>query len=289
MDRPLHALIVEDSIDDTYFIVRELERGGFHVAFERVDTAAALRAALERRHWDVILCDYALPRFNGDAALALFQEMQFDIPFIIVSGAIGEERVAEILKAGAHDCVLKNNLARLVPAVTRELRAAEQRRILRQTEFRSQFLASLVESSDDSIIGTTLDGTIISWNAGAEKLYGHRTKDAIGRSISLLFPPHRPEELPEILKQIRNGATVPPYETIRRRKDGTTVEVAVSVSPIKDHAGRVIGASSIARDITHLKREENERLELIRDLTDALDRMPPPEPKAGNEIVNPQP
>jgi len=287
MGESLLALIVEDSIDDTYFMVRELQRAGFVVTFERVETAASMGAALEARSWDIILCDYALPQFDGRAALSLFREQQLDIPFIVVSGAIGEERVADIIKAGADDCVLKDKLARLAPAVTRELRGAEQRRIRRQTDFRERFLASLVESCDDAIIGKTLDGTIISWNAGAERLYGYRASEMIGRPVAALFPPNRPELLPDLMEKLKRGETVLPYESVRRRKDGSTVEVAVTISPIRDHAGRVIGASTIARDISRFKREENERLMLIRDLTNALNQMRGLEQKGGEERTNP--
>jgi PAS domain S-box-containing protein len=294
MGQSLLALIVEDSIDDTYFIVRELQRAGFEVSFERVETAASMRAAMEAKPWDIVLCDYALPQFDGGAALSLFQGQHLDIPFIIVSGAIGEERVADIIKAGANDCVLKDKLGRLGPAVARELQAAEQRRIQRQTDFRSRFLASLVESCDDAIVGKTLDGTIVSWNAGAERLYGYPASEMIGRPVSILFPSGRPEVWPDLLGKLKNGETILPYETLRQRKDGSTVEVAVTISPIRDHAGRVIGASSIARDISRFKREENERLLLIRDLTNALNQMRGLEPKTesgtkGPEDVSPPP
>ena len=165
-------------------------------------------------------------------------------------------------------------------------RAARRRH--RQTELRARYLASLVESSDDAIIGKTLDGTIISWNAGAQRLYGYSAGEAIGRSIAMLFPPHRPpEELPAILEKLRCGVPVPPYETVRRHKNGATVEVAVTISPVKDHAGHIIGASSIARDITHLKREERERLGLIQELTDALRQTSPPEAGAPGPSATP--
>jgi PAS domain S-box-containing protein len=271
MSNPLRVLVVEDSVEDTFFIVRELQRGGFQVDFERVETQAAMQTALEAQSWDVIISDYSMPQFSGSLALALYQQQEdLDIPFIIVSGAIGEDRAVEMMKAGAHNYVLKDSLARLAPAVTQELRVVQERRIRRQTETATAYLASIVQSCEDAIIGKTLDGTIVSWNPGAERLYGYGAVEMIGRSISAIIPPFRTQELPDILEKIRQGQSVECLETVRVRKDGKSVEVSLTVSPIRDARGRVIGASSVARDITERKLEENERLNLIQELTTAL-------------------
>lgn len=130
--RPLRVLIVEDSEADARLLERQIERGGFPTFCERVDSEASMRAALDRSSWDIIISDYALPGFGGLAALSLVRERALDIPFIIVSGAIGEEIAVQCMKAGAHDYVMKDNCARLVPAITRELRDAEVRRDCRQ-------------------------------------------------------------------------------------------------------------------------------------------------------------
>jgi putative two-component system response regulator len=126
-DRLLRVLIVEDSQDDTTLLLAELRRGGYEPVHAQVDTADALRSALERQSWDVVLSDHALPRFDSLAALRLLKTSELDIPFIIVSGTIGEERAVEAMKAGASDYVMKGKLARLVPAVARELAEAKQR------------------------------------------------------------------------------------------------------------------------------------------------------------------
>jgi two-component system cell cycle sensor histidine kinase/response regulator CckA len=273
MPGPLRVLIVEDSLDDTLLIAAQLERGGLDPVYERVETAASLQAALEVHNWDLIICDYSMPQLAGPSALAIYCQEGLDIPFIAVSGTVGEETVAEMMKAGAHDYVLKSNLARLVPAVKRELRAAQQRRDRRQTETVAAYLASIVESCDDAIIGKTLDGTVVSWNPGAERLYGYLAAEMIGRSISVLIPSYRPEELPEIFEAIQRGDGVDGLETVRLRKDGTPVEVSLTISPIKDAGGQVVGASTVARDITRRRQEENERLGLIKDLTAALSHV----------------
>jgi PAS domain S-box-containing protein len=162
---------------------------------------------------------------------------------------------------------MKSKLACLPAVVTRELQAARQRRIGKQTEAIASYLASLVESCDDAIIGKTLDGTIISWNKGAERLYGFRPAEIIGQSISRILPHFRP---PELLDKIRAGKHGARYETVSRRKDGTFVDVSFTISPINDAGGRMIGASTIVRDGTQHKIEERERLTLIKELTTAL-------------------
>jgi putative nucleotidyltransferase with HDIG domain len=127
-------LVVEDSEDDTVLLVRLLQRGGYEVTCERVETAAAVNEALDNKDWDIVIADYSIPGFNGLAALALYKERGLDVPFIIVSGTIGEDVAVEAMKAGAHDYILKHNLARLVPAVQRELKEAEVRQKRKQAE-----------------------------------------------------------------------------------------------------------------------------------------------------------
>jgi PAS domain S-box-containing protein len=124
----------------------------------------------------------------------------------------------------------------------------------KQAEETMSHLAAIVESSNDAIIGKTLDGVITSWNRGAEKLYGYSAEEAKGKLISILIPPNRPDELAKILERIKRGESVQLYETQRMRKDGTTIEVSLAVSPIRDSIGRIVGASTIARDITERKR-----------------------------------
>ncbi len=122
-----------------------------------------------------------------------------------------------------------------------------------------RFLAAIVESSDDAIIGKTLRGTITSWNRGAELVYGYEAAEAIGQPISLIIPNDRPDELPGIMQRLRRGEQIDHYETVRVRKDGTRLDISVSISPVRDETGRVVGAASIGRDITDRRRAERER------------------------------
>lgn len=134
MKKPLRILIVDDSMDDVKLILRELQRGGYEPVFEQVETAAAMKMMLEKQKWDIVLSDHNMPYFSAIGALTELQLSEPDIPFIIVSGSTGEELAVSAMKAGAHDYIMKDNLARLVPAIERELAAVEERRRHKRAE-----------------------------------------------------------------------------------------------------------------------------------------------------------
>jgi len=130
----------------------------------------------------------------------------------------------------------------------------------------AQRLAAIVESSEDAIISKSLEGMIVSWNRGAERLFGYSAKEAIGKPITMLFPPEQQGEERGIMERIRRGDRMDTYETIRMRKDGSPVWVSLSISPLKDGNGRVIGASKIARDMTERRRADQHRDTLVHEL-----------------------
>jgi len=138
---PLRILIVEDSEDDTELVLRELRRHGYEPQAERVDTPESLRAALSRQAWDVVISDFAMPRLSGLDALKIAQETDPDVPFVILSGSIGEDIAVQAMKAGAHDYIMKDNTQRLVPVIERELKEARNRHERRLAEERIRFLA----------------------------------------------------------------------------------------------------------------------------------------------------
>ncbi len=148
MSIPIRVLMVEDSEDDTVLILRELKRCGYDPTSERVETDKAMKAALDNQTWDIIICGYSMQQFSVQAALETLQKMGLDLPFIIVSGTIGEDVAVEAMKAGAHDYIIKDRLARLVPAIERELREAKRRQDLKQVEAAIQTLVK-------STVGTT--------------------------------------------------------------------------------------------------------------------------------------
>jgi PAS domain S-box-containing protein len=154
------------------------------------------------------------------------------------------------------------------------LRAArsgnEKRRTVALTGNR---LAAVVESSEDAILTKDLNGVITSWNRGATELFGYSAEEAIGRSVTMLIPEDRQDEEPSILTRIRSGQRIEHYETVRRRKDGSLIDISISVSPLKDSDGTIIGASKIARDITERKRaQEQERL-LVREMNHRIKNL----------------
>jgi PAS domain S-box-containing protein len=130
----------------------------------------------------------------------------------------------------------------------------------------AQRLASIVEFSDDAIISKDLDGVITSWNRGAQRLFGYTAEDVIGKPVTILIPPDRQDEEPAILDRMRHGELVDHYETIRRRRDGSLVDISLTVSPIKNAEGMIIGASKIARDISDRKRAHEQQVLFVREI-----------------------
>ena len=147
MSTPLRVLIVEDQEDDAALMLRELRRAQFEPEYQRVETEEELTAALEKGGWDIVLSDHGLPRFNSLQALNMLHESGLDLPFIIVSGSIGEDLAVAAMKSGAHDYIMKNNLARLGPAVEREMREAKVRRAHKVAEEQRQSLARELEQA----------------------------------------------------------------------------------------------------------------------------------------------
>ena len=139
-----------------------------------------------------------------------------------------------------------------------------------------QWLAAIVESSDDAIIGKTLDSIIRSWNGGARRIFGYEPDEIIGKSVTMLIPPELQHEEPQIIERLLRGERVDHYETVRMRKDGSHIEVSLSVSPIRDASGEIIGATKLARDVTEakrLQRAERELLEQLQELTSELEQQ----------------
>jgi two-component system cell cycle sensor histidine kinase/response regulator CckA len=260
---PLRVLVAEDSPDDAELTLLELSRGGFDPVSRRVESAEEMRAALAEGRWDIVLSDNAMPGFGAAAALALCREADPDLPFVVVSGTIGEERAVAMMRAGAGDYFLKGNLIRLAPVVERELREAVNRRARHRADQAASELAAIVESTDDAIISKTLDGVVTSWNHAAERLYGWAAEEAIGRHVSFIVPSDKADELARMMERLRRGERVEHFESGRLRKDGTRIGVSITMSPIRDLLGRLIGISKISRDISgqqRLQRELQNRL-----------------------------
>lgn len=256
MSDELKILMLEDEPADAELAEVALRKAGIVFSSKRVDTRGAFIAALKEFRPNIILADYKLPAFDGLSALAIAVEQAPDVPFVFVSGAMGEEFAIETLHQGAADYVIKDRLGKLVPAVNRALQEANERHLRRQAEAVRRELAAIVESSEEAIIGKTLDGHITTWNGGAAKMYGYSANEIVGKSVNVLVLEGREQEIADLLAAVANGKSVTHHETSRRCKDGRQIEVSLSLSPIRDASGAISGISTIARDITERKAAE---------------------------------
>ena len=145
-----------------------------------------------------------------------------------------------------------------------ERHEAEQR--VRESEARYREIAAIVEFSDDAVLTKDLNGVITSWNHGATRLFGYTAEETIGKPVTILIPAERHDEEPTILARIRRGERIDHYETVRQRKDGSTIDISLTVSPVKDPQGRIVGASKIARDITDRRQAEQQQRLLLREM-----------------------
>ncbi|MDX2168541.1 MAG: ATP-binding protein [Deltaproteobacteria bacterium] len=263
---PLRVLFVEDDPADAELEVRALAAAGFRCAMERVDSEAALVAQLDAETYDLVISDYNLPAFNGLRALAVVRERGLDVPFILVSGALGEEAAIESLKLGATDYVLKGRLDRLPPVVRRALRDTEERRqraraeaALRESEERYR---SLVESAPDVILTLAPDDTFSSLNPAFEQVLGWSTAEWLGRSFLPLLHPDDAREAPRSIAAVRAGT---PQRDIKLRVrsasgDYRIVELTATLQARDGEAPELLG---VARDVTARVRAEAKMRTLV--------------------------
>ena len=255
---PLRVLILEDNPRDAKLTVGVLQGGGYKLRFEITDSLEFFRERLEKGEYDVILADFNLRNWTALDALEILKRSGKDIPLIMVTGFLGDEAAAECIKRGAADFVLKDRPARLPNTVQRVLEEKRLRTENKRALETTSRLATIVESSDDAIIGKTLEGVITNWNKGAEKLYGYSAGEVLGQPISVLAPPERAEEVTQILARLKRGERLEHFESVRVRKDGSLVDVSLSIFPVTDSRGEVTGIASIARDVTERKRADQE-------------------------------
>ena len=387
MPDELKVLMLEDEPADAELAEHAMRDAGLIFTSLCVDTRDSFTSALKEFRPDIVLADYRLPTFSGLDALAITLQLAPDVPFVIISGTMGEEFAIETMHKGAADYVLKNHLGKLAPAVSRALQEAEERRLRRKAEedlaaseelfhkladsihdgmiivdqdamitywnpaaqrmfgytteeilgrnwfetltpksyhdyFRQNLdhfrktgqgpnigrtielsgvckdgevipvevsfsamaingnwhgagivrditerrrsdalnrkLAAIVESSDDAIIGMTLDGLITTWNQGATQIYGYVADEMIGKSVKLLAPEGRQHEIADLLEIAATGRRITHHETSRQRKNGRNIEVSLTLSPIRSASGEIRGISAIDRDITERKAAEKE-------------------------------
>ncbi|MFL6210413.1 MAG: PAS domain S-box protein [Pyrinomonadaceae bacterium] len=258
-NRTLRVLHVEDQERDVALLMRHLKRAGYDLTFERVETPAAMRAALAAQAWDVILCDYSMPHFNALAALAVLQETGLDIPFIIISGTVGEAVAVAAMRAGANDYLMKDNLARLAPTIEREMHEAENRRARRRAEAELQQsevqYRRLLDTAYEGIWMADVSAHIIYANQRLADMLGYTVAEMIGRSAFEVLDEAERAKM-KVNWQRRLQGIEEQYDLRLLRKDGSYIWVILSVTPIRDEQGEVTGALAMLTDISERKRAE---------------------------------
>jgi PAS domain S-box-containing protein len=277
---PLKILVVDDDAR-VRGIIRDFvsSRPGVTVCGEAADGLESIEQA-KAKHPDLILMDVTMPRMNGlDATRILRREMP-ELDVILVSQndpRIVSRQAAEV---GARGYCSKSDLRRdLLPMIDRTREKQERHSgDIQSADFQrspsgqtSNWLAAIVDSSDDIIISKDLQGIVTSWNKSAERVFGYTAQQAIGKPLTaLIIPKDRQQEEAGILARIQRGELVDPFDTVRQRKDGSLVDVSVTISPVRDSAGRIVGASKVARDITEKKRWERNAA-LLAAIVDSSD------------------
>lgn len=263
----IRVLVVEDSEDDAQLIVRELRRGGYTVEFERVQTKADMQAALARRPWDVVLSDYTMPQFSALGALEALKDSGLDLPFLVISGTVGEDTAIAALKAGAHDFLLKGKLARLIPAIERELREAEIRRSHREAESRYQLLVEhlpiiVYVNPVDRIRGTTYVSPQIT------SILGYQREEWLADPEFWQKTVH-PHDYSSVMDSLAHTQlTEEPFEMEYRMlaRDGHVVWFHDHMVLIRDQRGQPLYWQGLKMDVTKRKEAEEEILQLNAEL-----------------------
>lgn len=272
LDRPLRVLIVEDVDDDALLLVRHLRKGGFKPDFLRVDTPDGLRNALLDNQWDLVLSDFNMPSFDGFNALKIVSELRTDLPFIIVSGVIGEEAAVNVMKAGANDYVMKRNLPLLPTAVERSLREAEEGRQLHYAQERlrhsEEKFRSLFEGAADAIFYHHRNGSILEVNQVACSSLG-ATRSEMLNSRMQDFVREKVLDSEQISQLERKGKLV--FQTVLVSKDDRKIPVEVN-SRLLDYSGEQ-AVLSIARDISERQKTALALEAALRKAEEARDKI----------------
>jgi PAS domain S-box-containing protein len=275
MHTTLRVLIVDDSEDDAMLVLQALRRGAWEVTHERVDNADAMSAALDRQEWDVIVADYAMPRFSGPAALALAIARSSDVPFILVSGVVNEETAVQAMKAGADDYLSKGSLVRLVPAIERELCQADTRRIAQQIEQqlrkRETHLADALQLAGVGTWHLDMSTNTAVWSYEASRIIGFSPSQAAPGFDEFLDRMNHKDRtaLTDVLRDPATTQLTQDFQMIRA--DGATQFVQIRGEVIRNGAGLPLEAAGMIQDITEQKLADVE-LAAAKDAAEAANR-----------------
>ncbi|HUY33400.1 MAG TPA: response regulator [Pirellulales bacterium] len=280
---PIRVMLVEDDPTDAEFAKRTLWKAG-QAQFE-LCWASRLSESLQRLQdgaFDVMLLDLGLPDCDELQALDEVRRANHLIPIIILTGLNDESTSLASMEHGAQDYLVKGSFT--ADTLSRSIRYAIQRQQLLSATHDAKLtaesranLAAIVDCSDDAIISQTLDGTVLSWNKAAERMYGYSAEEVLGGTTEFLFPQDRADETRRLLAAVQRGEELRHFETVRMHKDGHRVSISLSVSPIEDGDGKIFGISKTARDFSERTkadqtlRESQERFELaVRGTSDGI-------------------
>ncbi len=269
MPVPVRILVIEDSEPDTRLMMRELRNSGFDPTYQRVDTPEAMRSALENEQWDLVIADYNMPHFSGEDALKILQETCKDIPFFLVSGTVPAEIAIRMMVAGAQDYIIKQDIARLSPAVTRELRMAEVRQQARRSEEalrRSEAnFRAIFDYTPAAVFAYDRQGIILQANPACEDLYELTRDQMVGRSMFETVTKSKDrEEIEERLAYVFSGGSVENIEWKDVFPDGSVKWILTNITPVYGPDGKVAMGLSLNMDITQRKMSEERDRELER-------------------------
>jgi PAS domain S-box-containing protein len=275
---PLRALIIEDNEDDAMLVIRVLQKGGFDPTYERVETAEAMRSAIGRGTWDIILSDYSMPHFSGAAALQLYKHAGLEIPFIIVSGTIGDEAAVAAMVAGAHDYLMKNSLARLVPAVQRELKEAESRKerkaALVALEQYAEEIGDLYHNAPCGYHSLGPDGTFLRINDTELTWLGYGRDELVGKKKWIdLLPPEGRQVFQEAFSVFKQKGWINNLEFDLVRKDGTILPVLLNATAVADADGNFVMSRGTIYDYTERKEAAKQLERTLESLRKAFDTI----------------
>jgi len=310
MKAPLEVLIIEDSEADALLLSRQLRSGGYDPVITRVESAVELAEALPKNAFDVVICDYRLPQFSGLEALRMVLAHGRDVPIILVSGVVGEDQAVAAMKAGAHDFILKDQLARLVPAVQRELREADVRRKRREAEAAlqrahaelesrvRQRTAELLEANEalqranralerwsqlfehahwGVAVGSASGQTLEMMNPAYARMHGYSVAELTGAPVLSIATPDSRTQLADQIRLV-NTQNRAIFESRHLRKDGTSFPALVEMAAVRDERGRPLYRVIYTQDISELKSlearildiSEREQQRIGQDLHDSL-------------------
>src|ERR1035437_10043087 len=273
MEKQLHILIIEDSESDAALIIRFLKKADYNIKYEVVDSAPTMEAALERNRWDFVISDFTLPQFNALSALSILQATKIDIPFIVVSGTVGEETAVEIMKAGAHDYIMKENLSRLVPVLNRELLDAGIRREHHQAEEKINIQAHILDLIGQSVIMFDINNIFTYWNKASEILYGWTAEEVLGHRFKEIMTSHDDYPKNKEIKQNVDQGTSWSSEINVIKKNGFVIPVHVTYTSIPDENNNFTGAIGISFDISERRKTEEAMIRKMDELAASNDEL----------------